>query len=218
MGRLVEIVTPLHQRTQRDYAARMLDDKVACMKKAREFEFDYWDGARRHGYGGYHYQPGRWEPVARALIERYDLKPGDSVLDIGCGKGYLLYEMQKLMPLELHGIERSAYAIQKRHPRLKAEILHGKIEGIVFTSTYDLIVSIGTLHNLTLRDLHIALPVISKGAKNAYIMVESFRNEDEWFNLCAWCLTAETIMRPQDWCFLYEQCGYKGDYEFIYFC
>jgi len=215
---LLDLITPLHQRTQRDYIGRLMDDKVACMKRARLYDLDYWDGDRRFGYGGYHYQPGRLTSVVRGLIERYDLKPGDSVLDLGCGKGYLLYELQSLMPgLHLEGIDRSEYAIAHKHPDLEANIIHGRIENIVWAGLYSLIISLGALHNLTLRELFVALPMIAKGAKNGYVMVESFRNEQEWFNLTAWCLTAETIMKPEDWLFLYDKCGYRGDYEFIYF-
>jgi SAM-dependent methyltransferase len=212
---LLNLVTPLHESTKRDYMARLMDDKVACMKVARQFERDYWDGERRYGYGGYTYD-GRWESVARGLIERYDLIPGDLVMDVGCGKGFLLYELQKLMPrLALYGIDRSRYAIENKHPKLKASLKCEKVER-AFLGGFNLVISLGTLHNLTLHKLHKALRKFSE-AKNAYIMVESFRNEQEWFNLCAWCLTAETIMRPEDWCFLFDQCGYKGDYEFIFF-
>src|SRR5262245_9448775 len=98
MGRLLEIVTPLHKATKRDYLARMVDDKVHCMMKAKEYEFDYWDGDRRYGYGGYKFIEGRWAPVAKALIEIYGLKNGAKVLDVGCGKAFLLYEMQKILP------------------------------------------------------------------------------------------------------------------------
>src|SRR5262249_59355566 len=69
MGRLLDIVTPLHKMTKRDYLARMNDDKVHCMLKAKEYEFDYWDGDRRYGYGGYKFIEGRWKPVAQALID-----------------------------------------------------------------------------------------------------------------------------------------------------
>jgi len=37
MGQLVELITPYHTRTKRDYLARMVDDKVHCMEKAREY-------------------------------------------------------------------------------------------------------------------------------------------------------------------------------------
>ena len=39
MGKLLNIVTPLHKKTKRDYLARMQDDKVHCMLKAKEYEF-----------------------------------------------------------------------------------------------------------------------------------------------------------------------------------
>src|SRR5688572_12308875 len=97
MGQLVDIVTPLHKKTKRDYLARMVDDKVHCMVKAKEYEFDYWDGDRRYGYGGYKYD-GRWKVVAEKLIERYALKPDAKILDVGCGKAHLLFELSKLLP------------------------------------------------------------------------------------------------------------------------
>src|SRR5919206_1948818 len=98
MGRLLNIVTPLHKATKRDYLARMIDDKVTCMLKAKEYEADYWDGDRRFGYGGYKYLAGRWKPVAQALIDIYGLKNGAKILDVGCGKAFLLYELKKLLP------------------------------------------------------------------------------------------------------------------------
>ena len=85
MGQLLNVVTPLHKRTTRDYLARMVDDKVHCMLKAKEYEFDYWDGDRRYGYGGYRYD-GRWKPVAQQLIDHYKLGPNARILDVGCGK------------------------------------------------------------------------------------------------------------------------------------
>src|SRR5947209_3979534 len=113
MGQLRNIVTPLHKATQRDYLARMIDDKSNCMVKAKEYEFDYWDGDRRYGYGGYKYLPGRWKPVAEALIDIYNLKPGDKVLDVGSGKAFLLYEMQLLIPeLQLIGFDISKHGLE----------------------------------------------------------------------------------------------------------
>lgn len=220
MGSLLNLVTPLHEATKRDYLERMLDDKVFCMRRAREFEFDYWDGLRRYGYGGYHYVPGRWTPVAEQLIERYGLRPGDRVLDLGCGKGYLLYELQLLMPgLVLVGWDRSRYAFENRHAQFSGSFVHGNIQdlNIVLANSFDLVVSLGALHNLTLRELAVALPNIQRVGRSRYIMVESFRNEQELFNLQCWCLTAETLIRPEDWKYLFDHFGYAGDHELIYF-
>ena len=68
MGRLMNIVTPLHKATKREYLARMVDDKVNCMLKAKQYGADYWDGDRRFGYGGYKFLPGRWKPAPSAPI------------------------------------------------------------------------------------------------------------------------------------------------------
>ena len=81
MPQLKNFVTPLHQATKRDYLARMIDDKVVCMLKAKEYEGDYWDGDRRYGYGGYKFIDGRWKPVAEALISDYKLTNDSSILD-----------------------------------------------------------------------------------------------------------------------------------------
>src|ERR1700689_130414 len=98
MGRLLDIVTPLHKATKRDYLARMNDDKVHCMVKRKEYEFDYWDGDRRYGYGGYKFIDGRWKPGAQALIDIYGHKDGSRMLDVGWGKAFLLYEIKKILP------------------------------------------------------------------------------------------------------------------------
>jgi ubiquinone/menaquinone biosynthesis C-methylase UbiE len=198
----------------------MNDDKIACMKKAREYEFDYWDGPRRFGYGGYKYIPGRWKPVAEALIERYKLKPGDRVLDLGCGKAFLLYELQLLMPgLVLVGWDRSLHAVRHTHEDFKGSILKARISDLDFVpkNSFDLIISLGALHNLCIRELGPVLADIQRVGRKGYIMVESFRNETELFNLQCWCLTAESLLRPEDWVYLFDHFGYEGDHEFIYF-
>ena len=117
------IVTSLHQATKRDYLARMNDSKVEAMIKAKEYGFDYWDGDRRFGYGGYKFMPGRWTKVAKQLIEIYQLKAGSRVLDVGCGKGFLLFEMMLIEPgLEIHGFDISDYGLANTHPDLKANL------------------------------------------------------------------------------------------------
>ena len=123
MGTLRNIVTPLHRSTKRDCLARMNDDKVTCMLKAKEYEAEYWDGDRRFGYGGYKYLPGRWKPVAQALIDTYGLKAGSRVLDVGCGKAFLLYEMQLIEPgLELVGFDISKHGLASALPDFKGNL------------------------------------------------------------------------------------------------
>src|SRR3984893_6625104 len=111
MGRLLDIVTPLHKATKRDYLTRMVDDKVHCMVKAKEYEFDYWDGDRRYGYGGYK-DDGRWKGAAERLIDQYKLAPTARILDVGCGKAPLLHELKLLLPqAEVSGFDISQHGL-----------------------------------------------------------------------------------------------------------
>jgi len=220
MGSEISLVTALHMSTKRDYLARMNDNKVEAMLVAKKYGADYWDGDRRYGYGGYKYLPGRWKPVAEKLIERYSLGKGNKILDVGCGKGFLLYEMQLLQPeLQIYGIDASEYGLKNMHPELRGDFRLGKAqEPLPFSDNeFDLVISLATFHNLHVYELEIAVQEVERVGKQGYIMVESFRNELEMFNLECWALTAESIMDVDEWKWLYNKFGYTGDYEFIFF-
>ena len=220
MGNLVNFVTPLHKATSRNYLDRMVDEKVHCMLKAKEYEKDYWDGDRRYGYGGYNYIPSRWKPVAQSLINKYQLTKDSSVLDVGCGKAFLLHEMKLLLPeLKVRGFDVSNHGINSVKQDIKKEVfLHRAQDAYPFSDNeFDLVISLGCLHNLRVFELEIALKEIERVGKNAYVMLESYRNELEQFNLQCWALTCESFFDKEEWEWIYDHFGYTGDYEFIYF-
>ena len=220
MGNLVNYVTSLHQSTNREYIKRMVDDKVDCMRKAKEYELDYWDGSRRYGYGGYKYIPGRWKPVAELLIKHYNLTNDSSVLDVGCGKAFLLYEMKLLLPnLKVSGFDISKHGIEQGKEKInKGLFVHQAQKPYPFKNKqFDLVLSLGCLHNLKIFELEIALGEIERVGKQGYIMLESYRNEQELFNLQCWALTCESFFNQKEWLWIYNHFGYTGDYEFIYF-
>jgi len=220
MGEMLNLVTPLHQATQRDYIGRMVDNKVEAMLVAKQYEADYWDGDRRYGYGGYKYMAGRWKPVAEALVERYSLTNSSRVLDVGCGKAYLLYEIQQLVPgIELVGFDVSSHGLNDRHPDLKANLfIHRAQDPYPFSDNeFDLVISLATLHNLRLFELESALQEIERVGQQSYVMAESYRNELEMFNLECWALTAESLLDLEEWLWFFDKVGFTGDYEFIYF-
>jgi len=219
MGKLLNLVTPLHKATKRNYLDRMVNDKVACMLKAKEYEYDYWDGDRRYGYGGYEHD-GRWRVVAEQLIKIYDLKPGAKILDVGCGKAHLLYELDVLLPQAIVcGMDISKHGIKSAPETIRDYLfLHKAQVPYPFNDKYfDLVLSLMTLHNLKIPELAVALPEIERVGKHGYIYHESYRNEQEQFNLQCWALTAETIVDNKTWIWLYNHFGYTGDYEFAYF-
>lgn len=220
MGVLRNFVTPLHSATQRDYLPRMMDEKVACMKIAKQYGQDYWDGDRRFGYGGHRYMPGRWRTVAENLIGTYGLHAGSKVLDVGCGKGFLLHELLLLEPhLEIVGMDISSHAFEGATELVKPHLIYNKAQDrYPFNDDeFDLVISLGALHNLRLFDLKAALGDIERVGKNGYVMVESYRTEQELFNLQCWALTCESFLDEQEWTWIYQEFGYSGDYEFIYF-
>ena len=198
----------------------MVDDKVDCMRKAKEYELDYWDGSRRYGYGGYKYMPGRWKPVAELLIKNYNLTNDSSVLDVGCGKAFLLYEMKLLLPnLKVSGFDISKHGIEQGKEKInKGLFVHQAQKPYPFKNKqFDLVLSLGCLHNLKIFELEIALREIERVGKQGYIMLESYRNEQELFNLQCWALTCESFFNQKEWIWIYNHFGYTGDYEFIYF-
>ena len=220
MGKLVNITTALHESSNREYLPRMIDDKANCMIIAKQYEKDYWDGDRRYGYGGYSYMPGRWKPVAEKLIQNYSLTNESSVLDVGCGKGYLLFELKLLLPgLRVAGLDISEHGLADAPKEIKDSLIKQRAQdNYPFENNeFDLVISLGCFHNLRVFDLEKALAETERVGKQGYVMLESYRNELELFNLQCWALTCESFFDHKEWPWIYEHFGYTGDYEFIYF-
>jgi ubiquinone/menaquinone biosynthesis C-methylase UbiE len=219
MGRLLNIVNPLHRRTKRDYLARMVDNKLEAVAIAKQYGPEYWDGDRRYGYGGYKYD-GRWKVVAEQLIKIYQLKPDARILDVGCGKAHLLYELKQLLPeADVTGFDISAYGVANAKEEVRDRLfVHRAQDAYPFgDKQFDLVISLACIHNLRLFELKTALGEMERVGKNKYVMTESYRNERELFNLQCWALTAESFFDIGEWIWLFSHFGYTGDYEFIWF-
>lgn len=216
----IDFLSPLHKATKRDYLGRVNEyPKAEAARIAKEYGYDYWDGDRKFGYGGYKYDS-RWKKVAEPLIKHYNLKPGDHVLDVGCGKGFLLYDMMQTLPgLEVRGIDISEYAIEYAKEEVKPFLqVANAIELPFEDNSFDLVISINIIHNLYIYELEKAIREIERvGKRNKYIVVESYRNLEEKTNLLYWVLTGECYFTPEEWEWFYKLCGYTGDYGFIYF-
>ncbi len=219
----IDFLSVVHKSTTRDYLARVNDPdfpKAVAAERAKKWDFDYWDGDRRINYGGYKYMPGRWEKVAKAMADHYGIKPGDKILDVGCGKGFLLYDFTLVVPgVEVYGIDISQYAIDNSKEEVRDRLQVGSATKLPWPDKhFDLVYSLNTLHNLHAYDLDPALREIEGvGKNNKYICVESYRNEVEKANLLYWQVTCEAFNTPEEWEWWFKQTGYTGDHSFIYF-
>lgn len=216
----VDFLSPLHTKTKRDYLARMTAyPKAEAIERAKKYDYDYWDGDRIFGYGGYKYD-GRWRTVADAMVKHYNLDSSHRILDVGCGKGFLLYEFTRSVPgISISGVDISTYAIEHAKEEIRPFVQHGNAIDLPYEdNSFDLVISLTTLHNLYCYDLEKALKEIERvGKTNKYIVVESYRNEAEKVNMMCWVLTGECFFSPKEWEWWFDNTNYTGDHSFIYF-
>ncbi len=218
-----DFMSVLHKSTSRDYLARVNEPeypKAKAAALAKGWSYDYWDGDRRINYGGYRYLPGRWEKVAEALVHHYDLPDNPRILDVGCGKGFLLFDFLKVRPdAQIYGIDISEYAIENSKEEIRDRLQIGNATDLPWPDDYfDLVISLNTFHNLYNYELADALREFERvGKEHKYLCVESYRNESEKVNLLYWQVTCEAFCTPKEWEWWFEYAEYSGDHSFIYF-
>ncbi len=186
------------------------EDKAISSK----FDWEYFDGDRRFGYGGYRYD-GRWIPVAETFCEYWKLKAGDRVLDIGCAKGFLVKDLMTVCPgLEVFGIDISPYAVINCEPEVVGRLHVGNAIDLPFPDrSFKAAISINTIHNLE-RPLCVeAVKEMERIAPGCgYIQVDSYRTPEERELFLSWMLTAKTHYYPDGWRELFTEAGYAGAY------
>lgn len=216
----IDFIQKQNKSTNRNYVQRVVEhDKAACAEVAIQYGKDYWDGDRRYGYGGYKYD-GRWLPIAKEIAEHYQLKAEDKILDVGCGKAFLLYEFTRAVPgVAVAGLDISEYAIANAKEEVRPFLRVGKATSLPWPDhTFDFIISITTFHNLYNYELRQALQEVQRvGKDKKYIVVESYRNEREKANLLYWQLTCRSFYKPEEWEWFMKESGYTGDFGCIYF-
>ena len=182
---------------------------------ARKFGKEFFDGDRKYGYGGYKYHQRFWQPVIPTFKKYWNLDSSSSVLDVGCGKGFMLYDFFKIIPgIKLKGIDISDYAVENSMPDVKDFITVANAKNLPFEdNSFDVVISINTVHNLEPSDCAQALREIDRvSKKNSFITVDAYRNEEEKNRMYAWNLTAKTILSVDDWIKLFKDVDFDGDY------
>lgn len=186
---------------------------------SRRFDKDYFDGDRRHGYGGYSYHPRFWQKTVGLFRDHYALADEGSVLDVGCGKGFMLHDFKELMPkLEIAGLDVSQYAIEHAIETVKPMLRIGDARELPYKdNSFDLVIAINTVHNLPPGECEQALREIQRVSRtHAFITVDAWRTQDERQRLENWILTAKTYMHVDDWKQIFHEVGYTGDYYWFF--
>ena len=206
-------ILDLYPKACRDLAARKAG-QAANRVVAKRFGFEYFDGTREQGYGGYRYD-GRWVPIARRIVDHFGLRPGDQVLDVGCAKGYLVKDLMDVCPgLEAFGLDISGYALEHGHADVQGRLVRGTVDALPFADRqFAAVLAINVIHNLDRNRCLRAIREIERVAPGrGYIQVDAYRNETELGLFLDWVLTAETYGPPQFWRDMFAEAGYRGDY------
>lgn len=214
MGKEIDLLIK-YPKAKRDLSKRLESKTEEVRSVARKFDKDFFDGDRKFGYGGFSYNPKYWSKVVRDFTNYYKLNDNSKILDIGCAKGFMLYDFYKLNPkLDLHGIDISKYAIDNSVPEIKNKLQVANATKLPYEDNFfDLVIAINTIHNLDKHECEIALKEISRvSKKNSFITVDAFNNDDEKKRMYAWNLTAKTIMSVKDWRKFFSDSKYNGDF------
>ena len=214
MGQEINLLDryPTSRRPIEDRGRQITEEHRAI---ARKFDVEYFDGDRLTGYGGYSYHPRFWTETVRRFRDHYQLSSDARILDVGCAKGFMMYDFGLLLPeAELSGLDVSSYAIDRVKPEMKPYVSVGSANNLLFPDdSFDLVISINTIHNLPLIDCKQALREIERVSRgNSFVTVDAWRNTEERESMLKWNLTALSYMHVDDWQALFAEVGYSGDF------
>lgn len=204
-----------YPKSKRNVEERGNEKTEADRALARQFGKEFFDGDRRHGYGGFNYFSRFWQPVIPTFKEHFGLSAVSSLLDIGCAKGFMIHDLAELIPgIKVKGIDISQYAIENAIEDMKPHVKVGDARALEFDDdSFDVVIAINTIHNLNREDCAQALREIERVSKgHAYVTVDAYRTEEERKRMYAWNLTAQTIMHVDEWKAFFNEVGYTGDY------
>jgi SAM-dependent methyltransferase len=214
MGQEIDLLAD-YPRTKRNLDERAQQKTEEDRAIARQFGKEFFDGDRRHGYGGFNYMPRFWQPVIPAFRKHFGLDANSSVLDVGCAKGFMLHDMAELIPgITVRGVDVSSYAIDHAIEDMKPFVSVADAKKLPFPDkSFDVVISINTVHNLDREECGQSLREIQRVArKGAFITVDAYHDEEERKRMYDWNLTGRTIMHVDEWRQFFAENGYAGDY------
>lgn len=214
MGQEIDLLEkyPKAKRNLEERAQGKTEEQRAI---ARRFDREFFDGDRSTGYGGFSYHPRFWTPVIPDIVDHFDIDADSSLLDVGCAKGFMLFDLVEAIPgMTVAGIDVSEYAIANAKPEVRSFLGVADAKALPFDDdSFDVVISINTVHNLDRDDCGKALQEIERvSRRGSFVTVDAYRNDDERRRMMDWNLTAKTIMSTEEWVDFFAEVGYTGDY------
>ncbi|MEI8218699.1 MAG: class I SAM-dependent methyltransferase [Elusimicrobiota bacterium] len=214
MGKEIDLLVN-YPKTKRNVKERGAEKTESDRSIARQFGKDFFDGDRKHGYGGFGYNARFWQPVIPTFKEYFGLTPQSSLLDVGSGKGFMMHDLSVVVPgIRVQGVDISEYAVANTIADMKPFVQAANAKKLPFKDkSFDVVISINTIHNLEREECGQALREIERVSRGkSFITVDAYRNEQEKEAMFNWNLTAKTIMSVEEWIIFFKEAGYTGDY------
>jgi len=214
MGQEIDLLVN-YPKTKRDLTQRVNEKTEEDRAIARQFGEAFFDGDRRHGYGGFSYFPRFWQPVIPTFQSHFSLTSISSLLDVGSAKGFMLHDLQELVPgITVRGVDISDYAIANTLETVRDFVSVADAQDLPFEDdSFDVVISINTIHNLVQSECGKALQEIERVSRGqSFITVDAYRTDEEYERMQAWNLTAKTILHVEEWKAFFKEVGYTGDY------
>ena len=214
MGQEIDLLEN-YPRTKRNVEERGATKTEDVRIVARQFGKEFFDGDRQYGYGGFKYFSRFWQPVIPTFEKHYGLTSNSSLLDVGCAKGFMLHDLEELIPgISVAGVDVSDYAIEHAMEDVQSKVQVADARNLPFAdNSFDVVIAINTIHNLEREECAKALREIERvSRKGSFITVDAYRDDEEKERMFAWNLTAKTIMSVDEWVAFFDEVGYTGDY------
>lgn len=180
------------------------------------YGYDYFDNKLYGvGYGGYVYD-GRYAPAVQMMITNYSLKPGMKVLEVGCAKGFILFEFFKL-DYYVKGVDLSQYAVDNSIPSVKPHLLCQSCIALPFLDDeFDFVYSKEMLPHLSEEEIELAILELMRVTKGNSIFLEIQVSKDtesaELIN--KWDRTHKTVRTAKWWKNKLNTLQYEGGVNF----
>jgi SAM-dependent methyltransferase len=202
-------------RTNAERSKILAENDISFTDNYMNFGYDYFDNQNIHiGYGGYEYD-GRYETPVQKIIENYNLKENSKVLELGCAKGFLLYEFYKKNMI-VTGIDISSYAKNNCILEIKDRIINADAsDGIPFENKhFDLIISKDFLPHVNQDKLVFLLKECQRVSHSNFHHIQCGHNDKQIQDLVKWDKTHKSTFSEEKWMKIFVKAKYTGNYFF----